>query len=260
LWLDKSHQPEESLAIELFTAQLSQLSAVRELDYTQPEFITWRDTVTELFQRFLHPDSPHSVTFQGIRFRGQAQLQPARRLPYSYRGPRPTSSGVSQENLDQFRKGCAIAEGCIRSAIETITNFGVYDQRAGREVSRQRGGIQQTFNAPVTIHNQALATDRAVQNIGQQGETGASLKEIAALLQTSMELRGREVQEGLKAVEDIASELPKPVEKRNWKFLLDSGEKLIGIAGKATDLTLKLAPYLQNIEQFVSEARKHIHL
>jgi hypothetical protein len=130
----------------------------------------------------------------------------------------------------------------------------------GREVSRQRGGIQQNFLAPVTIHNQALATDRAVQNIGQQGDTGTSLKEISALLQINMELKGREVQEGLKAVEDIASEIPKPVEKRNWKSILDSGEKLIGIASKATDLTLKLAPYLQNIEQFVSQARQHIHL
>jgi hypothetical protein len=73
-----------------------------------------------------------------------------------------------------------------------------------------------------------------------------------------MELKGREVQESLKAVEEIASEIPKPIEKRNWKSLLDSSEKLIGLAGKATDLTVKLAPYLHKIEKLVSDARHHL--
>jgi hypothetical protein len=38
--MTKAHQPEESLAIELFNEQLSKLSEIRQLDYTRPEFIT----------------------------------------------------------------------------------------------------------------------------------------------------------------------------------------------------------------------------
>ena len=76
-----------------------------------------------------------------------------------------------------------------------------------------RGGVQQNFHGPVTIHAQAIATDDAIQNIGNIGN-GTSLKEIAALLQESMELKRREVQDGLKAVEEIASEIPKAPEKR----------------------------------------------
>src|SRR5258708_21459127 len=183
--MTKEHQPEESAAIELFTAQLSKLSAIRQLDYTRPEFITWRDTVTDLFQRFLRPDSSHFVTFREIRFRGPGQIQPARRRPFSYRGPLPRSSGISQEYMNEFRKGCEIAEGCIQGAIETIRNFGVHRKGAERKGPQKDGDIQQNFHAPVTIHNQALPTGKAIQSIERMGDEGGTLQEIALLLQQS---------------------------------------------------------------------------
>jgi hypothetical protein len=55
------------------------------------------------------------------------------------------------------------------------------------------GGVHQTFHGPVAIQTQAIATDNAIQNIGHLGSEGASLAEIASLLQQSMELKGREV-------------------------------------------------------------------
>ncbi len=143
--------------------------------------------------------------------------------------------------------------------METIRNFGVYfdEPRKKRTMS---GGVQQNFHGPVTIQTQAIATDNAIQSISHIGNEGISLKEIAALLQESMELKGREVQDGLRAVEEIASEIPKAPEKRNWKSVLDSGEKLLSIAGKATDLTTKLAPHLPQIALLIHQARSTLGL
>jgi len=169
------------------------------------------------------------------------------------------SETISPGDAVKFQQDCAIAEGCIRGAMETIRNFGVYfdEPRKKRTMS---GGVQQNFHGPVTIQTQAIATDNAIQSISHIGNEGISLKEIAALLQESMELKGREVQDGLRAVEEIASEIPKAPEKRNWKSVLDSGEKLLSIAGKATDLTTKLAPHLPQIALLIHQARSTLGL
>ena len=248
--MTRQHQPQESAAIELLNDQLNKLMGVRSLNFKDPQFITWRSTVTDLFQGFLRPDSPHLITFRDLRFRGRVQ---ARRLPFNYRGPLPSET-VSPEDVVKFQSDCAIAEGCIRGAMDTIQNFGIYSEEP-REKATMSGGVQQNFHGPVTIQTQAIATDNAIQSIEHIGDEGTSLKEIAALLQESMELRGREVQDGLKAVEGIASEIQKPQEGRNWKSVLDYGEKLLDIAGKATDLTAKLTPHLPMIAQLVHQAK-----
>jgi hypothetical protein len=116
-------------------------------------------------------------------------------------------------------------------------------------------GVSQTFHGPVTIQSQAIATDNAIQNIGQMGDIGASLKEVARLFQESMELTGRQIQEGLAGIEGLASEVKKPEDRRNSKSILDYGEKVLGIAGKATDLASKLAAYTPHIATLVEHAR-----
>jgi hypothetical protein len=140
----KENQPEESRAIELFNEQLNKLTVIRGLGYKSPEFITWRNTVTDLFQRFLRPDSSHFVTFRDIRFRGPAQVLPARRISSDYRGPLPTASGPWHEDIDQFRSGydLAVAEGCIRGAIETLRNSGIHREGTERNGLLNNGEIK----------------------------------------------------------------------------------------------------------------------
>jgi hypothetical protein len=100
----------------------------------------------------------------------------------------------------------------------------------------------------VTIQAQAIATDSAIQKIGHMGdETGASLKEIADLLQRSEDLTPRQVKEGLAGIEALAVEVQKPEERRNWKAVLDYGQKVLDIASRPTDLGLKLAPFTQAV-------------
>jgi hypothetical protein len=118
-------------------------------------------------------------------------------------------------------------------------------------------GVTQTFLGSVAIHNQVIATDNAIQNIDQMGDAGVSLKEIARLFRESMELKGRELQEGLAGIEVVASEVKKPEKDRNWKSILDGGGKVLDVAGKATDLASKLAPYTPHILALV-DAAKHL--
>lgn len=241
--------------VHLLNTQLLKVADLRNLDSHHPEFISWHDTVTMLFQRFLTPESPHFVRFTNLRFH-EAVFRPARRLPFSYRGPTP--SGSSLEDKAVFQSDCDIAIGCIKGAIEEIIAFGVHTSTPAQRTLRTKSGVQQIFNAPVTIGSQAIATDSAIQSIQHVGDAGAGLKEIANLLTQTLDLTGRQKLEGLKAIEDVATEIQKPEQGRNWKFVLDSGEKLLDIAAKATDVGSKLAPYLAPITALIDQAAKHL--
>lgn len=93
------------------------------------------------------------------------------------------------------------------------------------------------------IYGQAIATDNAIQNIGQMGNTGTSLREIATLLDQSLDLTARQRLDGLRAIEAIASEEQKPEARRDWKSIVDWGDKLLSISAHATDVATKLAPH-----------------
>jgi hypothetical protein len=80
-------------------------------------------------------------------------------------------------------------------------------------------------------------------------------KEIADLLNASLDLTGRERLEGLKYIELIASESAKPAPKRDWKSIADWGSKLLDIGNKASDMATKLAPYLPQIVELVQHAK-----
>jgi hypothetical protein len=248
------NQPKESAAITLLNDQLNKLMGIRSLDLKHPDFILWRDSVANLFQRFLSPDSSHFVTFRDLRFR--APITRTRPLPYSYRGPRP-SEVKSPADAAQFEKDCAIAEVCIRGAMDEIRNFGVYSDKANPPAQKSSGAVQNFFGT-VNIQNQAIATDNAIQHIEQMGNTGNDLKEIAELLKQSMDLTGREQVEGLKSLESIATEVQRPEQRRNWKGILDAGEKLTNIVQKTTDVATKLAPYMPTIATFIEQAKHHL--
>jgi hypothetical protein len=161
-------------------------------------------------------------------------------------------------------RGAVIADATVRAAIRYVEDFGVHvEQPAPAPTRRGRGGndgVTQTLNAPLTIHCQAIATDGAIQNIGQMGETtvGSSLKEIAHLLQRSEELTPREVKEGFAHIEAVAIEEKQPEPKRNWTVLLERGSAILGLVDKATDLSTKVAPYTSAIMTLVEQAKHYL--
>jgi len=246
-------QLQEAGATNLLDELLVKLQSVRRLDWKNPQFVSWRDTTSALFQRFLPPDSPHIITFQRLTFRAPVA---ARTLPYNYRGPRPVTN-VSSADRARFESDCAMAEECIKAVREEIRAFGVHSMRDW-PATRNGGASHQNFYGSVTIENQAIATGNSIQNIGQMGDTGTSLKEIGALLDQSMELTGREKLESFKALEAIVAETHEPVERRNWKYIFDCGEKLASIANKATDIATKLAPHMPALVMLMDEGRKRL--
>jgi hypothetical protein len=240
-------------AIALVSRRLEELQAVRALNHKSPKFKVWRDETLSVLKRVLPPDSPNLIRFENLGFAGPPVLQ----TDMWGAGPRLPNSYISPEDAAQYQESCETAERSLQAAIREIEDFGVYvepgaDVRTG---SVRGGGVHQTFHGPVTIENQAIATDNAIQKIGHMGKDGVSLKEIANLFRESMELNGRQIQEGLAGIEVLASEVEKPEKDRNWKSILDSGGKVLDIAGKATDLAAKLAPYTPHILTLVDKAK-----
>jgi hypothetical protein len=119
------NQLQEGIAAALIGEQITRLEGVRHLDWKNPQFVGWHDTTMMLLQRFLPPDSPHLNTFRSLEFRPRVAV---RRLPYRYRGPRPTK-GISLEDRVRFERDCATALECIKAALEEIQTFGVHAER-----------------------------------------------------------------------------------------------------------------------------------
>ena len=57
----------------------------------------------------------------------------------------------------------------------------------------------------------------------------------------------RQVRQGVADIEALAVEVERPEEKRNWKTVLDCGQRLLDLAGKATDLGAKLGPHVPTV-------------
>jgi hypothetical protein len=239
-------------AVRLLNEQLKELESVRGLNYKDAQFKAWRDTTRGYLERFLPPTSPHLSSFRSLSF-----LSPTMSIePYMAR-----PGYISREDQEQFRESCRTAEATIRAVLKYIGEFGVHVEPAGpvggrgkgRSGTASGGSVHQTFNAPVSM-NQAIATDNAIQKIGQVGDaTGASLREIADLLKQSQDLTPRQVNQGLADIEGLASEIPKP--RRDWQRVIDCGQGVLSIADKATDLAHKLAPHKETIVALVQTAR-----
>jgi hypothetical protein len=245
-------------AIRLLTRQLEELrTTIRGLSCQHSDFKAWRDTTRGVLERYLGSESHHTTRFRDTRFFGRSVMRSdypgTRRIPEEY---------VSRAKAEAFLKGCETTEASLKAAIKHLEDFGVYVEEAtpgpaGRGRGR-RGGVSQTFHGPVTFHNQAIATDNAIQNIERMGETTvASLKGIAELLQQSEDLTPRQVREGLAGIQALTVEIQKPEAKKNWKSILDCGQSVLAIADKATDLAHKLAPCTTAVVTLVKNA-KHL--
>lgn len=177
----------------------------------------------------------------------------------------PPPGHVSAENMNEFQEGCRTTAETLKAAIREIEDFGVYEEQPKPAPAKKgrsgNGGVTQTFHAnTVTIQHQAIATGQAIQKIEHMGDEtiGASLNEIADLLQQSEELSRREVREGLAQIEAVAIELKKPEAKRDWKAVLKGGEAILTLTDKATDLAKKIAPYTPVIAALVHQAERLI--
>ncbi len=229
-------------AVRLLTEQLKELGSVRGLSSGDPQFKAWHNTTISLLKRFLAPTSPHLESFIDIGF---------------WTNIYPAPPGHERQ---LFVDGCRTAEASLRAVVKEIEEFGVHVEQHPAKPAAAQGGVHQNFYGSVEITNQAIATDNAIQRIGQMGDTGASLKEIAELFQQSEDLTKRQVKEGLAGIEALAVEVQKPEAKRNWKSVLDYGQTVLTIAGKAGDVAPKLAPYLPAIGDFVHNARHALGL
>jgi DNA-binding transcriptional MerR regulator len=265
VWVLRENQlvPEEETpqqkAMRLLNRQLEELQqTIRTLNSTNnPKFITWQDTTRGLLERFLGEDHHHAYRFVSTSFissniRRRQVGSPA--LPPGLESP---------EDMFKFQEGCRTAEETLKAAIREVEDFGVYEESPKPTINKKNkggnGGVTQTFNAPVSIHNLAVATDNAIQKIGHMGDkSGASLKEIAELLQQSEELSPREVREGLAHIQALAVEVEKPEAKRDWKALVERSEAILNLTNKATDLAKKIAPYTPAIITLMEQAKHYL--
>lgn len=246
----------EAKAIRLLNRQLGQLQTIRGLNYKHAEFKAWRDTTMSILERSLGPTSQHTIRFRDTRFLGPSYI-----LPFG--SPAPPPDYISPEDAAAFKRGCETTEASLKAAIDEISEFGLYTGEGvappttGRGRSRSAGGVSQHFSANTMHVTQAVATDSAVQRIGHLGnKTGVDLKEISNLLQQSQDLSPNQVKQGVADVEALAIEVEKPEEKRNWKAVLEYGQRVLELAGKAVDLGTKLGPHLPAVVALM-EAAKH---
>jgi hypothetical protein len=140
-----------------------------------------------------------------------------------------------------------------------VEDFGIYEEPAKVMHGGQGKSSGVSFNGPVSVQNLAIAAGSALQKIKHLGtEAGASLQEIASLLPQSEELTPRQMKEGLAHIEAVAAEEEKPEDKRNWKSLVERGTAILELAGKATDVSQKLAPYTSAIKALVDKAKHYL--
>jgi hypothetical protein len=242
----------EAKAIRLLNRQLGELQTVRGLNHLDPKFQAWRITTLGVLERFLGKDSHHTAAFRYMDFSSREMII----APF---GASPPPDYISPKDTYEFKAGCEATDELLRAAIREVEDFGVHVEEAkpAKAGRGKGGGVSQHFSADTMHVTQAVAADSAVQRINHLGnKTGADLKEISNLLQQSQDLSPNQVRQGVADVEALAVEVEKPEEKRNWKTVLEYGQRVLELAGKAVDLGTKLGPHLPTVVALV-EAAKH---
>ena len=253
--MPKQLQPDEQEAITHLQNQLEALAQIRknaeQAHASSPQFIGWKSHTTDMMRHFA-AKSEHLSRFRALSFRLNIMLS-------DYPGVR--HSGPSRGDLEKFASDADVAVACLQGAIEHIKVFGLKEEEPAASAkpargrgAAQKGGITQHIHGNV---NQAIATGRATQNVGQVGPSGNSLDEIVNLLQQSYELTRRQMEDAIGVANQLDAETKKPEVGRNWKSIAEWGNTLLGIAGKATDLTEKLAPHLPWITALIEQATHH---
>lgn len=252
--MPKQLAPDEQEAITHLQNQIGALAEIRakaeQAHASSPQFIQWKSHTTDLMRHYIAANSEHLNRFRMLSFRSNV-------MQLDWPGAR-YNSGPRRDDIEKFASDADVAIACLQGAIEHIKIFGLRqeDSAAPAKPARaaSRAGIMQHIHGNV---NQAIATGRATQNIGQIGSSGNSLDEIVKLLQESFELNRREMEEAFGAAQQLDAEVKKPEGGTNWKSIAEWGNTLLGIASKATDLTEKLAPHLPWLTQLIAQAMRH---
>jgi hypothetical protein len=254
--MPKQLQPDEQEAITHLQNQLEALAQIRknaeQAHASSPQFILWKSHTMDLMTHYISANSEKLRKFRGLSFRSNV-------MQLDYPGAR-YPSGPRRDDIEKFASDVEIADACLQGAIEHIKVFGLKQEepaapaKPARGRGGPRGGITQYIQGNV---NQAIATDGATQNVGQVGQSGNSLDEIVKLLQQSYELTRRQMEDAIGAAQQLDAETKKPEGSKNWKSIAEWGNTLLGIAGKATDLTERLAPHLPWITALIEQATHH---
>jgi hypothetical protein len=254
--MPKQLAPDEQEAITHLQNQIDSLAEIRakaeQAHASSPQFIQWKSHTTDLMRHYIAANSEHLNRFRMLSFRSNV-------MQLDWPGAR-YNSGPRRDDIENFASDADVAVACLEGAIQHIKVFGLKQDeppapaKPARGRGAAQGGITQHIHGNV---NQAIATGRATQNVGQIGQSGNSLDEIVKLLQESYELNRRQMDEAFGAAQQLDAEVKKPEGSMNWKSIAEWGNTLIGIAGKATDLTEKLAPHLPWLTQLIEQAMRH---
>ncbi len=251
--MPKQLGPDEQEAIAQLEKQISALATIRanaeQAHANSAEFIGWKSHTIDLLAHYVPSTSAHFRKFRMLSFRSNVMIPdyPSARV---HRGRR-------RDDLERFAADADVAIVCLKGAIEGIRLFGVSRGEPAPTTparSRESRGLTQVFHGPV---NQAVAMGGATQSIGHVGPSGNTLPEISDLLQQSYDLTRREIEDAVRATKQIDAEVQKQEASRDWKSIAEWGNTLLGIAGKATDLTAKLAPHLPRVAHLIEQAKHH---
>jgi hypothetical protein len=251
--MPKQLGPDEQEAITHLQNQIEELAQIRanaeQAHANAPQFIGWKSHTTDLMTHYVSVNSEHLRKFRSLSFRSNIMLS-------DYPGVR--HSGPRRDDIEKFVSDADVAVACLQGAIQHIKVFGLKQDEPVAPAKPSRGGSRRGITQYISGNvNQAIATGRATQNVGQVGPSGNSLDEIAKLLQQSYELTRRQMEDAFGVAQQLDAEIKKPEGSRNWKSIVEWGNTLLGIAGKATDLTEKLAPHLPWVTNLIERATRH---
>ncbi|HYL62094.1 MAG TPA: hypothetical protein VE077_05680 [Candidatus Methylomirabilis sp.] len=253
--MPKQLGPDEQEAIAQLQNQIDALAQIcakeEQAHANSPQFIQWRSHTTDLMRHYIAAKSEHSNRFRMLSFRSNV-------MQLDWPGARYNNSGPRRDDIEKFASDADVAVACLQGAIQHINVFGLKQEEPAAPARSARGasrpGITQHIHGNVS---QAIATGRATQTVGQIGSSGNSLDEIVKLLQESYELNRRQMEEAFGAAQQLDAEVKEPESRRHWKSIAEWGNTLLGIVGKATDLTEKLAPHLPWLTRLIEQARLH---
>jgi hypothetical protein len=247
-------ETDDQKAIRLLERQIDRLVSIPE--FLDARFVGWFDTSRNLLAKLLGPTSNTLQMFNRISWSPKTKQT----LSSNYANSFASVEAAKTDAHSVFNVARTAATALLNSGIEHIKEFGVYAQPQPTSAATQTGGVHQNFYGNVTIENQAIAADNAIQNVDQSSHVGPDLREIRKLLSESLEITGRQFGDALQAIEKIASETRKPEKGRDWKSMATWGATLVGIVSKASDVAVRVGPHMMAVMQYIETGAKHFGL
>jgi hypothetical protein len=252
--MPESGETDDQKAIRLLGQQIDRLASIPE--FLDARLVGWLDTSRNLLAKYLGPTSNTLQMFGRISWSPSTKQTLSSNYAHSY----ASVEAAKSDAREVFNMARATATALLNSGIENVKEFGVYVQPQPTSAGGQTGGVHQNFYGNVTIANQAIAADNAIQNVDQSSHVGPDLREIRKLLSESLDITGRQFSDALQAIEKIASETRKPEKGRDWKSMATWGATLLGIVSKASDVAVRVGPHMMAVMQYIETGARHFGL